>query len=95
MKYPWNEWTDGAWHRVAVEDVPPNFRGQVWTYASRHDLEYEVDRASNGDLMFRLGSYIDRENQMMVGTRGETNPIFDDKPTEPEKPVWREATNEN
>lgn len=91
MKYPWHKWTNGAWHRVAAEDVPKRFDGQVRYYASRHNLECGTIRKGNGDLVFRLGKEIDLENKTIIGADGQVQPFFAPHPEEAEEPVWNDV----
>lgn len=86
MKYPWDEWTDGAWHRVAETDVPKTFREMVRNHARRKGLEVGITRMRNGDYAFRLGEAI--RDGKFIGVGGEEFPFVDEVPDEAEDPCW-------
>lgn len=86
MRYPWDDWSDGAWHRVSQDDVPKTFREMIRNRARRKGLHVGVRRMSNGDLVFRLGS--DTGDGKFVGVNGEEHPFVSDVPKEAESRRW-------
>lgn len=84
--YPWESWEDGRWHRVRREDVPKTFREILSNHARRHDRVVGIQRAQNGDVLFRFGREL--RDGKFIAVDGSEHPFVDEQPKEAERRNW-------